>query len=155
MQTSASACKPSHHSFLSFPSNYYNVFFSLFFCKFHPSLCRLNSHCNATNQWLITVKCLSPSSFNSNRANYSGKKLMSLSQWCQTTSTCTHKKKKNPRNFFWWRSGRLLHTVVWCSAPGGGTCIATATPAWARRAPRCLLHVQIIAFRKQKKNITE
>lgn len=87
----ASACKPSHHSFLSFPYNYYNIFF---FFKCHPSLCRLNSHCKATNQWLITAKCLSPSSLNSNGANCRGQ-LTSSSKWCRKSSTCT-KKKNNP-----------------------------------------------------------
>lgn len=82
-----SACKPSHHSFLSFPYNYYNSFS---FFSFHPSLCRLNSHCKATNQWFITVKCLSPSSLNSNGANCSGK-LTHSSQWCKKkTSLCTN-----------------------------------------------------------------
>lgn len=84
----ASACKPSYHSFLSFSYKYYKSFF---FFKFHPSLRRLNSHCKATNQWLITVKCLSPSSLYSNGANCSGK-LTPLSQWCQKTTTCTKKK---------------------------------------------------------------
>lgn len=137
--TGVSACKPFHHSFLSFPSNYHNFFFSFFNFIRHSAGCTVTAKlpisgssplsASVLHCWTAMVQTVVENS----RLRPSGVK----------TSTCT-KKKNNPTHLprtairLVGRHGRVTH-------------ISFAISATRSPCTLLFLHVQIIAFRKQKK----
>lgn len=114
--TGVSACKPFHHSFLSFPSNYHNSpFFFLFsFFNFirHSAGCTVTAKlpisgssplsASVLHCWTAMVQTVVENS----RLRPSGVK----------TSTCT-KKKPTPPTCLRRRSGWLVGTAAWRTFP--------------------------------------